>query len=64
MDLWHGNYMISDDKSLLDEIICGFLVRSYWASQRTRETINKSIDNSVLFVMVSTRANSKSDLHG
>lgn len=30
-------------------VIFNFLSRSYWASQRTKETINKSIDNSVCY---------------
>lgn len=41
---------ITDDKSRLDiEITHGFLKRSHWASQRTRETLIKSIENSLCF---------------
>jgi N-acetylglutamate synthase-like GNAT family acetyltransferase len=42
--------LISDDKSLLDvEITHGFLKRSHWAPERTRETLLKSIQNSLCF---------------
>ena len=41
---------ISIDKKLLDlDFICGFLNDSYWASTRTREEVEKSIDNSICF---------------
>lgn len=41
---------ISADKDLLDiEITHGFLKRSSWAANRTRETLIKSIQNSICF---------------
>ncbi|MBI4763630.1 MAG: GNAT family N-acetyltransferase [Deltaproteobacteria bacterium] len=46
----YKNYLISNNKSLLSlEIIHEFLSRSYWASQRSKETIAQSIQNSECF---------------
>ncbi|MCW3111957.1 MAG: GCN5-related N-acetyltransferase [Segetibacter sp.] len=44
-------FHITTDKSTLDiDMIVGYLSdRSYWAKGRSRETIEKSIDNSVCF---------------
>src|SRR5690554_5035322 len=40
--------MISDDLNLLNyDIIYSFLSRSYWAKNRPKETVKKSMDNSV-----------------
>lgn len=45
-----NEFTISDDKSMLDlETIRGFLSRSYWANNRTRDRIEKSIQNSLCF---------------
>lgn len=45
-----GEYQISDDKTLLSiERIQDFLAKSYWANQRTRETIEMTIKNSLCF---------------
>ncbi|MBU3107306.1 GNAT family N-acetyltransferase [Clostridium gasigenes] len=45
-----GKYKISNDKSLLSvEQICGLLSKSYWASKRPREVIEKSIENSICY---------------
>ena len=44
------NYLISNNKNLLSqERIHEFLMRSYWASQRDKETIARSIKNSECF---------------
>ena len=44
------NYLISNNKNMLSlERIYEFLRRSYWASQRDKETIAKSIENSECF---------------
>ena len=44
------DFLISTDRSRLDmDVIHGFLDRSYWAAGRTRETIRRSIENSVAF---------------
>lgn len=41
---------ISTDKSLLDqELIFAFLSNSYWASNRSKEEVEKSIKNSLCF---------------
>ncbi|MGB0389735.1 MAG: GNAT family N-acetyltransferase [Ardenticatenaceae bacterium] len=46
-----GDYRISSDKSQLDlDIIHDYLaVRSYWAAGRSREIIERSIENSLTF---------------
>ncbi|RCW50380.1 GNAT family N-acetyltransferase [Paenibacillus prosopidis] len=45
-----NQYLISDDKSLLDmETIKAFLSRSYWASKRTAERVEKSMQNSLCY---------------
>lgn len=51
MNRVQGQFLISTDKSLLSmETICDFLInRSYWAGSRTREQIEKSINNSLCF---------------
>lgn len=46
----HNDYIISDDKSMLSfESIKELLEQSYWARERTMETIKKSIDNSICY---------------
>ncbi|MBS2097608.1 GNAT family N-acetyltransferase [Carboxylicivirga linearis] len=44
-------YTISKDKGLLDlDVICKYLSKeSYWAQGRTREVIEKSIQNSICY---------------
>ncbi|TXK72420.1 GNAT family N-acetyltransferase [Paenibacillus sp. N3.4] len=50
MEITFNNYVISDNKQLLDlKIIKGFLARSYWANQRSEERTEKSIENSVCY---------------
>ena len=50
LEVWHREYLISDDKSLVDsDVVCDFLSKSYWANHRTPEVIRKSIDNSVCY---------------
>ena len=46
-----GDYLISTDRSRLDvELIHDFLSRtSYWASDRTLEVVQRSIENSLVF---------------
>jgi len=42
--------IVSTDKSLLDyEAIYRWLEQSYWANHRSKETINKSIENSYCY---------------
>ncbi len=43
-------FSISTDKTKLDlEMICTFLSSAYWANQRSRATILKSLENSLCF---------------
>lgn len=45
-----GEYTISTDRQRLDiDVIHGFLVRSYWAQDRTRERVVQSIEHSLPF---------------
>ena len=45
-----GTALISDDKNLLQiDRICALLKTSYWAGERSRETIERSIANSLCF---------------
>ncbi len=45
-----GTALISDDKNLLQiDRICTLLKTSYWAGERSRETIERSIVNSLCF---------------
>lgn len=46
------NFTISTDPARLDlDIICDFLARSYWANDRPRERIERSLANSLVFGM-------------
>ena len=50
MNLPRDSYELTDDKSRLDlDTICALLNATYWANDRTREVIQKSIDHSVCF---------------
>lgn len=50
MDYVGNEYFFSNDKSLLSiDRICYLLSRSYWANTRTREKIEKSINNSICY---------------
>jgi GNAT superfamily N-acetyltransferase len=50
MEIRHGEYVISDDKSKLQlEITHQFLMRSYWAADRTKETMVRSVENSLCY---------------
>jgi GNAT superfamily N-acetyltransferase len=45
-----NEYTISDDKSKLDlDTVFDFLSRSYWANSRSRERVEKSINNSLCY---------------
>ncbi|MCD9023627.1 GNAT family N-acetyltransferase [Cohnella silvisoli] len=47
MEIQVGEYLISDDKSLLQmDVIQGFLSRSYWAAKRPFERTAQAIQNS------------------
>lgn len=47
----NSTFYISTEKSLLErDLIFNFLINdSYWAKERNRETIEKSIENSMCF---------------
>lgn len=50
LERFFNEYRISNDKSLLSlASIQGLLTKSYWANQRSREVIEKSIENSICF---------------
>lgn len=50
MEVITEDYMISSDKNLLNhDVIYELLSRSYWASQRSKEKIIKSIEHSLCF---------------
>lgn len=48
-DLFH-EYELTDDPTRLEpDLVCGFLARSYWASERGRDVILRSIGNSICY---------------
>ncbi|MFC4323104.1 GNAT family N-acetyltransferase [Litchfieldia salsa] len=50
MDWYKQSFMVSDDSKLIDlESVLHLLLTTYWASNRTKEMIEKSIKNSVSF---------------
>ncbi|MNZ85602.1 Acetyltransferase (GNAT) family protein [compost metagenome] len=50
MKLWFNQYLISDDKSLLDfTAIKGFLAQSYWGNHRSEDTVTRSIQHSLCY---------------
>ena len=50
MERMIGTVRISDDKALLQiDRICALLKTSYWAGERSRETIERSIEHSLCF---------------
>ena len=50
LELQKGEFTLSTDPARLDlDMIVEFLQRSYWAQNRSRETIEKSIRNSLAF---------------
>ncbi len=50
MNWENDSFKISTDKSILDvDVIHNFLKSSYWGTSRTREDVEKTIENSVCF---------------
>ena len=50
MDLKYNEYLISDDKSLIQpERVHDLLSRTYWAGNRSKENVEKTIANSLCF---------------
>lgn len=51
------NYLISTDPEKLDvDVIFGYLSRSYWANQRPRDVVAKSLRHSLCFGVYENRA--------
>jgi predicted GNAT family N-acyltransferase len=47
MEVLYKNYLISDDKSMIDsEVVIELLSKSYWANKRPYELTRKGIENS------------------
>lgn len=52
IELQRNGYTISTDPTRLDvDAIFGYLSRSYWANQRNKETVEKSLQHSLNFGM-------------
>jgi GNAT superfamily N-acetyltransferase len=50
MQCEHNGYLITDDPARLDpDAICRLLNGSYWAAQRSRDVIQRSLRNSICF---------------
>jgi len=50
MNWERGDYVLTDDKTCIDlDAVCALLHATYWAGQRPRELIEKSIQNSLCF---------------
>lgn len=50
MNIKLNELIISNDKSLLNiDTVFGFMQRSYWANKRSKDTIIKSIENSLCY---------------
>jgi GNAT superfamily N-acetyltransferase len=50
MNIEFSEFVISDDKALLQlDRICALLATTYWANERSRAAIEKSIQNSLCF---------------
>lgn len=50
MEIREGDCIISDDKALLQiDRICEMLHKSYWAGERKREAIERSMEHSLCF---------------
>ncbi|MDP5273909.1 GNAT family N-acetyltransferase [Chengkuizengella axinellae] len=50
MEIIFKHYVISNDKAKLDiNTICDFLAKSYWANTRSKDKIQKSIENSLCY---------------
>ena len=50
MEIKYNDFLISDDKSKIQiDKVCSLLNKSYWAENRPRDVIEKSIENSICF---------------
>ena len=53
MDWTHGEYTLTDDRAKLDiGVVCMLLWDTYWAGDRSQETIEQSINNSLNFTLL------------
>ena len=52
---WHnGNFILTDDAEWVNvDAVCRMLKNTYWASNRKKETIQKSMTNSLCFSLLS-----------
>jgi N-acetylglutamate synthase-like GNAT family acetyltransferase len=54
MELQRGDYVVTDDKTKVDlDRVHELLSASYWASGRSRETIETTVENSICFSVLS-----------
>jgi len=50
MDFYHGEFLFSDDKSLIQaDRAYEMLLKTYWADKRTKEAVRVAIENSLCF---------------
>lgn len=50
MEWTKDQFTLNDQRDLLDmDTVCGLLSKAYWAADRPRDTIEKSIENSISF---------------
>src|SRR5688572_30110163 len=50
MDWQRDEYVLTDDKSRIDlDAVCALLHATYWAADRSRELIERSIEHSICF---------------
>jgi len=50
MQWHHGEYRVTDDKTkVVVDRVCDLLATSYWATGRTKSTIEKTIEHSICF---------------
>jgi hypothetical protein len=48
MEVYFDDYLISDDKNLLNfETVYGFLARNKWSIKRPKEVVKRAMDHSV-----------------
>jgi GNAT superfamily N-acetyltransferase len=50
MEWHHGDYVVTDDRDKIDvDVVHWLLSVSYWAANRPKEVVQKTIDNSICF---------------
>jgi hypothetical protein len=54
MEWRRGDYVVTDDKTKVDvDRVHGLLAASYWASDRSRDTVSTTVENSICFSVLS-----------